>query len=678
MNLLDLPEDVLSIVLLLLQPHEFLIFCSVSKAVYEQYRLDPLYWRTKAASTFRLPISPLLAADGRRWYWLYKRLKTQTRLFTWGRGVRGNLGPGRAIPRLHYRGVPIRIGGPRQVFQRVESTWPTETHVSDEVGVISDLQCGGWSTTLLSSAGRLYTTGSLDSMNGFTVGETAQEFTRLEYLTQSTSAIRQFSSGRRHVLALTDDGEILSWDRVNAKGYKIFSKDGRSFGGKPSRVVAGWSKSSAYVPDTGIVYWDPVKNDHRDEELDGMHVREKVIPHTARQSTENNPVEILKHVVLSEYIIWITSQSELFAYRYEENDNKNNNATAIPQAAVQENLPFEIPGYASGERELKDLQGQFETFGVFTATGEVLAGNVEYLRQCEAKLRNNIIPPGADDSEIMAALLASKPDNVPALQHTGVIALAYGDYHYQALHANGMITTYGTDSQGCGSLGLGGASARFRGLRRDPRIPGDFKLLPIAQRRGRHIWFEHEKRDWLNWLEDTLKEPSFKYNDEPAIQIWENSPERQAAFSEWIEQEGQHWEDGPFNYSVETSTSNPTSTKAVSSDDYDHLGAYFTIGIAAAGWHSGALVLVDDEARERTRQKWITELALEAQPTVPGAFESPRDQPDTEYVWKLTGFPKVQLPDGFVMPGESETTMPWRDAVPSMHELGLNIAQGSS
>ncbi|EXJ75136.1 uncharacterized protein A1O5_01832 [Cladophialophora psammophila CBS 110553] len=689
MPFLELPDDVLPIILSFLDPKDYLAFCRVSKVVYSKYRQDPLYWRHETSNTFRLPISPLLAADGPRWYWLYKRLKTQTRLYTWGQGSPGSLGPGRALsvprrppthdpphlpqrvlPRVPTRPHPTILprpypgrGFPRQVFQRTSSSWPTETHIPDEVEVIADLQCGGWSTTILSSDGKLYTTGSIDSMDGRVVGESSDHFRPLEYLTQSTSTIRQFSSGRRHVLALTDGGKILSWDRINAKGLMVFPRNGTDFGEKPVRVAAGWAESSAYVPNIGIVYWSPLQNDHLDEMLDGKVVHEKVVPGTARRRTETGYVEVLKHVVLEEYVVWITNESKVYACALHV-DNSDQLEPTHP--------PFELPGFDAPDRDLRDIQGQFHRFGVFTATGEVLSGDTGYVRRCAEAIRNRPELLSSSDWSTMTTLLASRPHDVPAMQHTGVIALAYGDYHYHALHADGRITSYGTDSQSCGSLGLSGPEhgGRFRGLRRDrPGLRSDAQLLPIANVRGRQIWFEPERKDWLQWMEDQLTQPYLTVNGQPARHIWDIDPVKQAAFSEWVEQEGKHWEEGPASSADAGSHADTAETPLAG--DYANLGSYFPIAIAAAGWHSGALVLVDEDKAHEVRSKWVTtrhESDEDKTRLMPGAFESL--ELDEVYVWKRDGFPTVRLPNGFEMPGEGEPK-PWRDGVPTMQELGL-------
>jgi SCF-associated factor 1 len=463
---------------------------------------------------------------------------------------------------------------------------------------------------------------------------------------------------------LTDHGKILSWDRINAKGLMVFSRSGTPFEGRPTRVAAGWGESSAYVPDIGIIYWTPLQNDQTDDMEDGKPVKEKVIPGTALRATETGHVEVIKHVVLEDYIVYITDESKAYACCMR---------TDSPAQSEPSQPPFEIPGFSAPDRELKDIQGSFRTFSVFTAAGEVLSGNVDYIRRCADAVRTYPEAVSSGDWSTLTSLLASRPQDVPALQHTGVISLAYGDYHYHALHADGKITSYGTDSQSCGSLGLSGpeTGGRFRGLRRERAGPrADAELLPIANIRGRQVWFEPEKKDWLQWMENTLNKPLLAPNGQPARQIWDVDAVKQAAFSEWVEQEGRHWEEGPLS-GVSAEASAPT-TKKDRAGDYANLGSYFPIAIAAAGWHSGALVLVDEDKAHAVRTKWVAhrqqDLEDDKTPPMPGAFESP--EPEEVEVWKSDGFPKVRLPNGFEMPGEGEPR-PWRDGTPTMRELGL-------
>ena len=654
-SILNLPEDVLSIVFEFLSPRSFLSFCLTTKATH-QFRKDSAYWRQQTSRTFRLPISPLLHADGERWYFLYKKLKTQTRLYTWGKGVKGNLGgtSRRLIPTLR-RGPNPRLGRPAAgiTHDRAASQWPTETHLNDDIGVVVDLQCGGWSTSVLTSHGKIYCVGILDAANGHNVGEASTEFTRLEYLTQSTSAIRQFSSGRRHILALTDDHEILSWDRVHAKGYKVFSKLGRDFGGTPLRVVAGWADSSAYVPETGIVFWPPVKNNSEDEDLDSLHVQELVIPETAVKQRQGSggDVKLLTYIILEGFAVWITNESRIFACALSEREGGL--------------VPFELLGYTRPDRIFKDLQGSFRTFAIFTEEGEILMGSAEFIRHCLIATEDF---NRSQDQSVLDEAINALPGQTPALQHSGVIQVAFGDYHYHALHADGRITAYGSDPQSCGALGLGSmdAGAQFRGvINIEHGFPRDAKLLPVARLRGRRLWFEAEKKNWLTWMEEkrtSLGESLQSLNSEAGRTI----------FSEWVEQEGQHWADGPPNAhrtTIPDWSSGPSTGKL--NLDYDNLGAFFAISIAAAGWHSGALVLVDDSKAEEARSRWI--VTKHSTMSVPGSFEEAESHVDEDYAWVSQDFPKIRLPTGQETPGEG-TILPWRESMPTMTDLGLSSA----
>jgi SCF-associated factor 1 len=613
----DLPEEVMDLVFARLPPKDFLSLCKTSKSFYEQHHLNPFYWRNEASSTFRLPISPLLRADGARWYFLYKKLKTQTRLYTWGQGTNGNLGPSQSsseapapaaprpppalrgpLPRI--RGHP-RVAQPNTTWERSSSSWPTQVHLPDEVDVIVDVQCGGWSTSLLTSDGKLFSVGILDAADMRHIGKRFQQFTRLEYLTQSTSSIQQFSAGRRHVLALDDNGEVLSWDRINEKGYRIYPRDGRTFGGRIRYVCAGWGFSSAYIPSKGIVYWHPVENDRDDVMLDGIHVKEYTIAGTASQKRmvgeKEVDVEVLRHIVLEGWIIFLVGgltadvESKLFACRI---GGEN------PEETSPLNPVLEIPGYAGETRHLQDLQGSFRSFAVFTATGEVLAGNTNYLNACALNVRTetsiddtgNSMAPRAE-VQVSDELLAGRPHDIPVLQHRGVIGIAFGDYHSLALHADGTITAHGRDPSGVGALGLGNPPtyAKFRGLRQAGQSR-DYDLLPIAAQHGRQVWFEPEKKDWLEWLD----------HGENPVNMFGDSVETQAAFSEWVEQEGRRWEDGPAGANTAAPQQNANSSDV---QDYNLLGAYFAIAVTAAGWHSGALVMTNDQKANSIREKWM-------------------------------------------------------------------------
>jgi SCF-associated factor 1 len=309
----------------------------------------------------------------------------------------------------------------------------------------------------------------------------------------------------------------------------------------------------------------------------------------------------------------------------------------------------------------------------------VLAGRTDYLGGVLAE-REEALRRGLPGIQYSKELLDSRPINVPALQHSGVIALAFGDYHSHALHADGTITAYGVEPRRCGTLGLGSTAdgARFRGLKTSHTpLNRDEKLLPIANRRGRRVWFEHEKREWLQWLEKWICTPTAVPHYPEVFNLLDGDEKKQAAFSEWIEQEGRHWSDGPRDETAPQPTSTETTTSGTTAESEssrnDGLPAYFAISVAAAGWHTGALVLVDDEKAERTRLKWLAD--DDGKKGIPSSDARETALPtksagQIEYVWEKRPFPRIALPDGYEFPGEGGL-QPWRDGMPTVEQLGL-------
>jgi SCF-associated factor 1 len=111
---------------------------------------------------------------------------------------------------------------------------------------------------------------------------------------------------------------------------------------------------------------------------------------------------------------------------------------------------------------------------------------------------------------------------------------------------------------------------------------GDGRLVPHAYTEGRRIWFEEEKRQWIKFLTSGGADP-----EEAAgrVRMAIGSPDLagQGEVSEWVEQQGRDWEE---KYGLQD-------------QDEDGLGAYFALSVTAAGWHSGALVLVNEELAQK-------------------------------------------------------------------------------
>lgn len=133
-HLLDLPLDILLIILPYLDPRSFLSLCGTCKAFqHPDISCNVAYWKAATRSTFRVPNQPLLQADGQRWRRMYKRLLTQSRVFTWGNNERGCLGPRIASNPPDAPYDTIGGGG---------TAWPNEVSEARNIGIIADMQCG--------------------------------------------------------------------------------------------------------------------------------------------------------------------------------------------------------------------------------------------------------------------------------------------------------------------------------------------------------------------------------------------------------------------------------------------------------------------------------------------------------------------------------------------------------
>ncbi|TIA38119.1 hypothetical protein D6C78_04221 [Aureobasidium pullulans] len=701
-QLLDLPVDILYLIFPHLDVTSFVALTSTCTALHQpdiaQYAP---YWSSAARSTFRVPNQPVVENDGVRWQRMYRRLLTESRCFTWGNNDRTCLGHGHQ----QHMGSPFGRGGigpagrRRPIVRaRQHVSWPTEMEGVEKLGIIADMQCGGWSTNLLTSKGGLYGVGVMD---GQALNQPAKPNpSPLRYPAglphpneryEPASAIKQFSAGRCHVLALSDAGYIWSWSHMNMPALQVkflnvelTVRENHSSltPGYVKKVVAGWSKSAALIVGSGIVVWEPIKRNARqpEGEEDAVLVMETAIcPGTDFQrsvtSFEPSPAsidigEVQNFVCLEEYILFNTHLGKVYAASIVWN------AQSKTVSDVRE-VPLETDGET---KFATDVQGSFRSFAIFTNDGTVYTGDLgEHLH---GLFRTTMRPL----------------DRIHALQQTQVISIAFGDYHFHALHAPGYVTSYGTEPQSCGSLGLGGhgnPEGQIRGLRYQG-VSGDGRLVPHASLHGRRIWFEKEKQKWIAFITSGGRDP-------------EEAKERmrmlsevnvQGEVSEWFEQEGNAWEQrfGGDNTQSE-----------------DDLGTYFALSVTAAGWHSGALVLVNENKANKIREaclqnpveapegetamgekasgreeqvdnrgflnrafdyagdiiNWFngsprtdTEGPDFRDPNNPDAFVNPQNhgavaEDGRAYVWSQDSFPRLRLANGQEMPGEVEFSE-WR------------------
>lgn len=581
LTLLDLPVDLLVLIFPLLDAHSFLSLTSTCHALHRpDFIHDSSYWSALVRRDFRVPNQPVVQNDGLRWLKLYKRLRTQSRVFTWGNDDRDCLGHSQNMPNMVFT-----RGGAHARRTKKNANFPIEMEGIEHLGVISDLQSGGWSTTLLTAKGALYTVGVLDG-GGFTQ-ESHATATPLRFPPgmpqpkdryDPVTAIKQFSSGRSHVLAVSDSGAIWSFQNIDFPGVRVkfvhyeLEENGRERGrGVVRKVVAGWNRSAALIEGSGIILWEPIISDDSCEVGDAVLVLDSVdVPGTRHVqnngSNEDQEVgEVQSFIVLEDCILFNTHLGKLFAAEI-----------TVPHRATAMLRPIEIPiptkeGDGPDASFITDIQGSFRNFACFTKSGAVLTSN-----------QDSIMPLFTSPHSVVRIF-----KRIPALQNKGAISIAFGDYHFHALHSGGHITSYGYEPQSCGALGLGGFGApegRLRGIR-NQGMPRDGRLVPHAYVHGRAIWFEAEKREWVKFLTSGGVDQG-EAAERIRMSIGSPGIDAQGEVSEWIEQEGRDWEE----------------KYGISREDDDGLGAFFALSVSAAGWHSGALVLVNQDMVERLKR----------------------------------------------------------------------------
>ncbi|KAK7519338.1 regulator of chromosome condensation 1/beta-lactamase-inhibitor protein II [Phyllosticta citriasiana] len=672
--LTERPLDVLLLIVPHLDAASFNNLTKTCRAFYdESFRLDPAYWAHITRETFRLPNQPAVDFNGQLWQRLYKRLLTQTHVFTWGNNDHGALGqenddesdepPRPRWPRL--RGPILRRGGHHPTRVPIDHrAYPCEMVKSKDLGVISDMQCGGWSTTLLTSRGSLHTSGTIG--NDFVSQNNLQPLIYPPGYPKPTErqdevvTIRQFSSGRSHILGLSDSGRIWSWYSVKEHCRRITflhvdtieTKDASSKHEKRGvvrKVVAGWNASSAYVTGSGIILWKPHGrsfNATDDKTADTVEILESIqVPNTsytrplgtAREPDDAsrelglNIGEVINHIVLEHFVVFVTDLGKFYAARFEWDAQGNGGscAGAVELAALSTALD---------KKHRVDIQGSFRSFAAFR-NEEVVTANQDYLNACFDR--------GSDNADIEGL------KRIPALQNAGVISVAFGDHHYHALKKDGSILSFGRESQACGSLGLGGegeAEKRLRGQYYDTnRI--DNLLVQHAYTTGRQIWFDEVKRKWVTYISSGGYDPG-----DAQDRIRQTAHPRSLALaevSEWIEQQGRDWDKHPD----------------LADANEDGLGSHFALTVTAAGWHSGAIVLVNEELAKRTIPR------IDPSEFVDPVNHGASPGPGFWYRWADHHFPRLELSNGEVMPSAKDVPLDrWKDGVRPSWVLGQNFS----
>lgn len=449
------------------------------------------------------------------------------------------------------------------------------------MGIVADVQCGGWSTTILNSIGAIFMFGILNGQRRSRIPD--DESVVLERLGfppayppttkeryEPSTAIQQYSTGRSTVLGLADDNKVWMWESLN--GFQIKPMHVDLVENKVTRVVAGWDRNSMYVMNIGIVYWTSSQDSDvirggRQEALavaDMMLIDSVTVPETGYRRKKNERFmndsigsrigEVTNHVVLEGYIVFTTDLNKLFFYR-----------TTYPMPALETPEPVELTTFYTASTSksftIRDIQGSYRCFAIFTHDGCVLTASNDLLNA----FWNAATSPPTEEPQ---PLPSPNPLHPPPART--ITSLAFGDWHFLALHSDGTTTSYGQELKSCGALGLGDTPAsKLRGV---TPVPGSWGTQSLPEGEGRTIFFEPQMEIWLNDM--VLKAPTLVYGENV-----------RKAYADYFESQGARWEEG--------------ITKE------GEMGAYFVLKIAAAGWSSAALVLFDEEKADLARKAHI-------------------------------------------------------------------------
>ena len=335
-----------------------------------------------------------------------------------------------------------------------------------------------------------------------------------------------------------------------------------------------------YVTNVGIIFWASVQDSDviqggRQERLavaDTMLVDAVTIPGTSYRRIRNNKHipddslearigQVTHHIVLENWIVFTTDLNKIFCY-----------PTIFPMPAFNVPEPIELTTFLtacpSETVQIRDLQGSFIRFAVFTTSGAVLTADKDLLNAFHDASTSRSV------HNLPSPVLLSSPPSNP------IISLAFGDHHYHGLHSTGKITSYGLEPQRCGALGLGNRLIpHLRGVALEGGAFGGGRL-PSAL--NATIWFEPLMQTWLQDMDWAAGQPEARERGRMVLSGHVGACE---AMGRYFERKGARWEDGVTGE--------------------DEMGAYFVLKVASAGWHSAALVLVDEDKADAARNSHL-------------------------------------------------------------------------
>ncbi|KAG8527756.1 uncharacterized protein KY384_007910 [Bacidia gigantensis] len=450
------------------------------------------------------------------------------------------------------------------------------------------------------------------------------------------TAIKQYSTGRSNVLGLSDSGLVWEWKNETAvliAPLNVDLKEKTVFEVQAGiDLVPGGRQESLQ---TGLrVTVDTVT-------IPGTSFRQHDQATYAKDSLEAYIGEVKQFIVLESHIVFTTHHGRVFSY-----------TTTYPLPEFSRPNPVELTTLYNASTksnaqafEPRSLVGSFRNFGIVTSTANVLTATDSYL---------NVFHEQAALPSVEQRL--SQPDVLPSLQSGDVVSVSFGDYHMHALHSDGTISSLGTESQRCGALGLGDSTVSgCRGVQIAGWHRSGSLNIPQDPRDKRTVWFEPLMESWIGTLVSNTRS---RLGGTATLDL-AYAPQDSEQLSTWFEREGRKWMRRPVSQGrlsdrkSRPTTLRKTTTSTDEQDDEDDLPAYFALKVASAGWHSAALVLVDDDKAQAIRDRYIEPRPPATSSTVGSGIwnlgrrflgltvRDENEQSQTRYIWENEELPRT-------------------------------------
>lgn len=331
----------------------------------------------------------------------------------------------------------------------------------------NDWRVSGWSTHFLTFDGDVY---SFGSMNG-QISSSSKDPVKMKF----PNPIVQISAGRNHLVALSSKGEIYSYIDLKSVPQRIMFSEhviapSNPYSKRPKhrqvrKVVGGWNCSGVLLHGVGIIIWrhegkadiaqlqanfEGVKIMQSDNWVQESHIKPPEVETTEEplDSFRDAACQIVDFVILEDYLVFITASGKVYCVEMKDS-LPSSDPILLEHFSTPDSEEGKIIDRAEAEKKKIDrISGFFNRFAVYNKHGLVHIGNSQILKHAVEDTRR----AGSPDRNRQEL----KPLAMPNLKRFGtIVQIVFGDYHSHALTCDGILLSWGVESQNCGCLGIG-------------------------------------------------------------------------------------------------------------------------------------------------------------------------------------------------------------------------------